>query len=75
GVPITGIENADALVFHAGTEIRDGRLVVSGGRVLNVVAHGADLSEARRKAYAACEQIHFEGMQYRSDIGRGRGAE
>ena len=73
GVPITGIENADALVFHAGTEIRDGRLVVSGGRVLNVVAHGADLAEARRKAYAACEQIHFDGMQYRRDIGQGRG--
>ncbi len=73
GVPITGIENADALVFHAGTEIRDGRLVVSGGRVLNVVAHGADLAEARRKAYATCEQIHFDGMQYRRDIGRGRG--
>ena len=73
GVPITGIENSDALVFHAGTEIRDGRLVVSGGRVLNVVAHGADLAEARRKAYAACEQIHFDGMQYRRDIGRGRG--
>ena len=73
GVPITGIENADALVFHAGTEIRDGRLVVSGGRVLNVVAHGADLAEARRKAYAACEHIHFNGMQYRRDIGRGRG--
>ena len=75
GVPITGIENAEALVFHAGTEIRDGRLVVSGGRVLNVVAHGADLAEARRKAYAACERIHFDGMQYRRDIGRGRGAE
>jgi phosphoribosylamine---glycine ligase len=73
GVPIAGIENADALVFHAGTEIRDGRLVVSGGRVLNVVAHGADLAEARRKAYAACEQIHFDGMQYRRDIGAGRG--
>lgn len=73
GVPITGIENADAWLFHAGTEIRDGRLVVSGGRVLNVVAHGAELAEARRKAYAACEQIHFDGMQYRRDIGGGRG--
>ncbi len=73
GMPITGIEDADALVFHAGTAIRDGRLVVSGGRVLNVVAHGADLAEARRKAYAACEKIHFDGMQYRRDIGAGRG--
>ena len=73
GVPITGIESSEALVFHAGTEIRDGRLAVSGGRVLNVVAHGADLAEARDKAYGACEQIHFDGMQYRRDIGAGRG--
>jgi phosphoribosylamine---glycine ligase len=72
-VPIVGLDNADALVFHAGTELRDGRLVVSGGRVLNVVAHGADLADARRKAYAACEAIHFDGMQYRRDIGAGRG--
>ena len=74
GVPITGIEDADALVFHAGTEIRNGQLVVSGGRVLNVVAHGADLAAAQRQAYAACGKIHFEGIQYRRDIGGGRGA-
>ena len=74
GVPITGIADADALVFHAGTEIRNGQLVVSGGRVLNVVAHGADLAAAQRQAYAACGKIHFEGMQYRRDIGGGRGA-
>ncbi len=73
GDPISGIEEAGAQVFHAGTEIRDGVLVVSGGRVLNVVADGPDLGAARRKAYAACRKIHFEGMQYRTDIGAGEG--
>lgn len=69
GVPISGLDQVDAPVFHAGTEIRNGALAVAGGRVLNVVAHGADLAAARRKAYAACGQIHFDGMQYRTDIG------
>ncbi len=73
GDPISGLAEADALVFHAGTERRNGATVVSGGRVLNVVAHGADLAAARRKAYAACGQIHFRGMQFRADIGAGRG--
>lgn len=69
GDAITGAETAEALVFHAGTERRNGELVVSGGRVLNVVAHGADLAAARRKVYAACDQIQFRGKQYRTDIG------
>ena len=69
GVPISGADATGALVFHAGTEIREGALTVAGGRVLNVVAHGADLAAARQKAYAACGQIHFDGMQYRADIG------
>ena len=69
GVPITGTDATGALVFHAGTEIRNGALAVAGGRVLNVVAHGADLAAARQKAYAACAQIHFDGMQFRADIG------
>ena len=72
GGAITGLGEAEALVFHAGTERRGGDVAVSGGRVLNVVAHGADLETARRRAYAACGRIHFEGMQYRRDIG-GRG--
>jgi phosphoribosylamine--glycine ligase len=73
GVPISGTDQVDALVFHSGTELRKGKLVASGGRVLNVVAHGANLESARSQAYAACRQIHFEGMQYRTDIGAGRG--
>jgi phosphoribosylamine---glycine ligase len=73
GAPISGVEEADALVFHSGTEIRDGALVASGGRVLNVVADGPDLAAARHKVYEACKKIHFRGMQYRTDIGAGRG--
>ncbi|HTV48674.1 MAG TPA: phosphoribosylamine--glycine ligase [Phycisphaerae bacterium] len=73
GVPITGIDQAAALpdvkVFHAGTTLKEGKLVTSGGRVLSVCALGDDLAEARLKAYAAVEKIHFPGMQFRRDIG------
>lgn len=74
GLPITGIESAeeqpDIVVFHAGTAIKDGQLVTAGGRVLNVTATGSTLDEALSKAYAAIKLIHFEGMHYRTDIGR-----
>lgn len=73
GVPITGIEHANALpdvqVFHAGTAMKDGQLVTSGGRVLGVCALGENLPDAQKKVYAAVEKIHFPGMQYRRDIG------
>jgi phosphoribosylamine---glycine ligase len=73
GAVISGVERAadhpGVIVFHAGTE-RDGdRLRVAGGRVLNVSATGADLGEARRRAYQAAAEIEFDGMQVRSDIG------
>jgi phosphoribosylamine--glycine ligase len=71
GTPIEGIaeaEEAGALVFHAGTAMRGDRLVTNGGRVLNVTALGPSLDEARRRAYAACEQISFDGMRFRRDI-------
>jgi phosphoribosylamine--glycine ligase len=71
GTPITGIEDAEAagaLVFHAGTAMRDGQLVTNGGRVLNVTAVAPSLEEARDRAYAACDLISFEGMQFRRDI-------
>ncbi len=48
----------------------DGELITAGGRVLNVVALGDTFEEARNRAYEACELIKFEGVQYRSDIGR-----
>ena len=59
----------DCAVIHAGTAIKDGRLVTNGGRVLNVVARGKDVDEARKKAYAAVKNIGWKGMQYRTDIG------
>ena len=70
GDEITGLENipAGVYVYHAATEERDGRLFTAGGRVLNVVGTGPTVIEARARAYAAVEQIHFEGIQYRTDI-------
>ena len=74
GLPITGIEDAesqpDIVIFHAGTAIKDGQLVTAGGRVLNVTATGVSLDEALQKAYDAVKLIHFEGMHYRTDIGK-----
>ena len=59
----------DVVLCHAGTALKDGKLVTSGGRVLGVCAKGADVEEARKKAYASAEKISFEGMYYRKDIG------
>ena len=71
GLPISGIEDVDpgVQVFHAGTKQDANGVVTNGGRVLNVVALGADLEAARRKAYANVERIRFDGMHYRRDIG------
>ncbi|CAM3665545.1 phosphoribosylamine--glycine ligase [Cohnella lubricantis] len=72
GLPISGLEEAaameGALVFHAGTAAKDGRIVTAGGRVLGVVGLGADIAAARVKAYAAADRIAFEGKQNRTDI-------
>jgi phosphoribosylamine---glycine ligase len=76
GSPIEGIEEAErqgAHVFHAGTAVRDGRLVTNGGRILSVTATGETLSEARSAAYAAVERISFPGVRYRRDIAAERG--
>jgi phosphoribosylamine--glycine ligase len=59
----------DIVVYHAGTAMKDGKLVTSGGRVLGVVAKGKDIEEARQKVYANAQKIHFDGMYYRKDIG------
>ncbi|MBO7146660.1 MAG: phosphoribosylamine--glycine ligase [Lentisphaeria bacterium] len=71
GYPITGIEAAEAegvIVFHAGTAVKDGVLVNNGGRVLVVTAEGPTVADATAKAYAGVKKIHWEGVQYRSDI-------
>ena len=74
GVPISGIEEAnkhpDVVVFHSGTKLVEGVYVTNGGRVVGVSATGVDLTEALWKAYAAAARIHFDGMQYRHDIGQ-----
>ncbi len=74
GDPISGLDAAEALtgvnVFHAGTARRDGSLVTAGGRVLGVQALGSDIRSAVARAYEAVDRIRFDGMQWRSDIGR-----
>jgi phosphoribosylamine--glycine ligase len=79
GLPIEGIAEAErvpgVVVFHAGTAVRDGRLVTAGGRVLGVTATAADVPAAIARAYEAAARIRFEGMHYRRDIGRRRAAQ
>ncbi len=60
----------DAYVYHAGTAMKDGKLVTNGGRVLGVSAIGEDIEDARLKAYKAVENITFEGVHFRRDIGK-----
>lgn len=60
----------DVTVFHAGTTMKDGQLVTAGGRVLTVVGRGATHADAMHTAYGAVRKISFDGMQYRSDIGK-----
>ena len=71
GDAISGIpkETEDVVVFHAGTRLRDGVLEASGGRVLCVTALADSVRLAQGRAYEAVAHIHFEGMQFRSDIG------
>jgi phosphoribosylamine---glycine ligase len=66
GDVITGAESAG--VFHAGTGVREGALISTGGRVLACTATGRDLTEARLKAYQLVDQIKMDGMQFRTDI-------
>jgi phosphoribosylamine--glycine ligase len=72
GMAIFGIEEAERIesvkVFQAGTLLQDGRPVSTGGRVLGVTALGADLQQARERAYQAVEKIHFDNSYYRKDI-------
>jgi phosphoribosylamine--glycine ligase len=70
GLPISGLDEmpADALVFHAGTRLEDGRMHTSGGRVLTVVGRAPTLSEARDRAYAALGRVGFQGAYHRTDI-------
>lgn len=73
GQPITGLERAakleDLMVFHAGTALKQGRLVNNGGRVLGVTGLGGNVAEAIEKAYAGVAAIHWVDVHYRRDIG------
>jgi phosphoribosylamine--glycine ligase len=70
GGEIAGIEDAEseALVFHAGTALRDGRLIAAGGRVVTVTGVGDTVDGARERAYRAAASVRFPGAQYRRDI-------
>lgn len=72
GKAISGLDAANSLpdtkVFHAGTALKEGQIVTSGGRVLGVTALGGDLKSAQAAAYAAVDRIAFEGEQFRRDI-------
>jgi phosphoribosylamine--glycine ligase len=74
GKRITGLDAAarvpDAMVFHAGTARRDGHLVTNGGRVLTIVGRGSTHRDAIDVAYRAASHVHFDGMQFRRDIGQ-----
>lgn len=73
GIEITGLSNGQldgVTVYHAGTKLKDNKLVTSGGRVLGVTALGDTLENALKKSYDAVEKIHFEGAHYRRDIGK-----
>ncbi len=73
GIEIRGLDAAGALpgavVFHAGTAVKDGKMVTDGGRVLGVTALGGNYREAVSRAYEAVEKISWEGVHYRKDIG------
>ncbi|GAB3460013.1 phosphoribosylamine--glycine ligase [Massilia terrae] len=66
GIPA---ETPESVTFHAGTTVADGKLVTSGGRVLCVVGLGDNVKMAQKQAYDAVDQIHFNGAQFRRDIG------
>ncbi len=74
GYPITDAQPDGCVVFHAGTALKDGQLVTSGGRVIAASAYGSTLSEALGRAMEGARTIQFEKKYFRTDIGRDLGA-
>jgi phosphoribosylamine--glycine ligase len=73
GDPIFGLDQVDsALAFQAGTKLHENSLITNGGRVLGITASAATLRGASEIAYREVDKIHFDGMQFRRDIGRAR---
>ena len=71
GFPITGINEVEgSIVFHAGTDMKDGQVITSGGRVIAVSSYGDSKAEALAKSMQEAQKIQFEGKYYRRDIGQ-----
>jgi phosphoribosylamine--glycine ligase len=74
GKQVTGLDAFkgmdDMIIFHAGTAIKDGKTVTSGGRVLNITAIGKDIKSAVEKVYKYVDRVRFDGVYYRKDIGK-----
>jgi phosphoribosylamine--glycine ligase len=74
GQEVQGLESlkglSDVFVYHAATDLRDGKVVTVGGRVLGITALGANLDAAVARAYQAVQKVSFPGMHYRKDIGQ-----
>nr|MBP6717001.1 phosphoribosylamine--glycine ligase [Acidobacteriota bacterium] len=74
GKPITGLTDAAAVdgvvVFHAGTKRQGDHIVTSGGRVLAIVGSGSTYEDAMARAYAGARSVSYDGMEFRTDIGR-----
>jgi phosphoribosylamine--glycine ligase len=70
GKEITGIDVIeDSIPFHAGAQLKDGKVVTSGGRVMAITSYGNTYQEAIKKSYQSIEKLHFDKMNYRKDIG------
>ncbi|WP_264566082.1 phosphoribosylamine--glycine ligase [Flavobacterium sp. N3904] len=70
GKVITGLENVtDSIVFHAGTKLENGNVVSNGGRVMAITSYGDNFQEALDKSYKNVNQLHFDNMNFRKDIG------
>ncbi|TWO33967.1 phosphoribosylamine--glycine ligase [Seonamhaeicola sediminis] len=70
GKEITGIDTIkESIPFHAGAQLKDGKVVTSGGRVISITSYGNTYQEAIKKSYQSIEKLHFDKMYYRKDIG------
>ena len=70
GYEMTGIDQVEgSIVFHAGTALKDDKVVTNGGRVIAVSSYGKDKAEALQKSFTEAQKIQFEGKYFRRDIG------